>query len=108
MPLAVKSLPSDADIEIVATEDRLAQFIRIEVDRAVRDIERRTRLADAELEHRARRASKRIVTAGHRLEKSIRIRPMPILPIAIGLTLIGAAILLSYRPRKSAWKTPEM
>ena len=101
MPLAVKSLPN-ADTEasedaILTTEARLTQFVRDEIDRALHDIDRRKRLAEAELEQRARRASKRIVSSGHRLELSLRGAPLPILPVTIGAAIIASAWLFSRR-----------
>ena len=102
MPLAVKMMPhSDADADAEETtlkaEDRLAQFVRSEIDRARRDIHRRRAVASVDLEQRARRASKRIVSSGHRLERSLRGAPLPVVPVAIGLAIIGAALFLSRR-----------
>ncbi len=100
MPLAVKPLPHpDAETEetVLKTEDRLAQFVRAEIDRALRDVDRRKTLASAELEERARRASKRIVSSGYRLERSLRGAPFPVVPVTIGLAIIGAALFLTRR-----------
>lgn len=53
MPLAVKPLPhayADAgEEEILTAEARLAQFVRAEIDRALRDVDRRKRLAEMDL-----------------------------------------------------------
>ncbi|MGN6210442.1 hypothetical protein [Asticcacaulis sp.] len=101
MPLSVKPLPqsdtnSEAE-EALKTEDRLAQFVRSEIDRALRDVDRRKMLASAELEAQARRASKRIVSSGYRLERSLHGAPLPVVPVTIGLAIIGAALVLSHR-----------
>jgi hypothetical protein len=106
MPLAVKSLPHvDADVApdetaTLTTEERLSQFVRTEIDRALRDVDRRKRLAEAELEQQARRASKRIVSSGHRLERSLRGSALPVLPLAIGISIIGAAWLFPRLPQE--------
>jgi hypothetical protein len=102
MPIAVKSLPhgedADRDDTILTTEDRLTQFVRTEIDRALRDVDRRKRLAEKDLELQARRVSNRLVSSGHRLERSLRGSPRPALPLSIGLAIIGAAMFLSRRP----------
>lgn len=101
MPLAVKSIPhaeaTADDNAILTAEEHLAQFVRGEIDKALRDVDRRKRLAEAELEQRARRASKRIVSSGHRLERSLRGTHFPVLPVAIGAAIIGVAMLISHR-----------
>ncbi|MCR6659671.1 MAG: hypothetical protein NVV72_10120 [Asticcacaulis sp.] len=103
MPLAVKHISHDEpdahDEAALTTEERLTQFVRNEIDRALRDVDRRKRLAEAELEQRARRASKRIVTSGHRLERSLRHKTAPGLPVAMGLAIIGAAWFLTRDSR---------
>jgi hypothetical protein len=102
MPLAVKPLlhseDTDHDDKVLTTEDRLTQFVRAEIDRALRDVDRRKRLAEKDLELQARRVSNRIVSSGHRLERSLRRTSRPALPLTIGLAIIGAALFLSRRP----------
>ena len=99
MPLAVKPIHIDDDIEPVALskKERLSIFIQDEVERALHDVERRKKHADAELDHRAHKARKRIVSTGRRLEKSLRHPPLPIAPLTIGFALIGAALLFNRR-----------
>lgn len=101
MPLDVKPLPHgdhDPDDHLVlSTEERLAHFVRTEIDKALRDVDRRKRLAEAELEQHARRVSKRIVSSGHRLERSLHRSPLPVLPVVIGAAIIGAAWFVSRR-----------
>lgn len=112
MPLSVKPMPhadpnSDDEVSL-STEERLAQFVRTEIDRALLYVDRRKRLAEVDLEQHARRASKRIVASGHRLERSLRHKSMPGLPVAIGLAIIGAAWFLTREPRSSLWTTPRL
>jgi hypothetical protein len=99
MPLALEALPHvNADnvsdsAATLTTEERFSQFIRNEIDGALRDVDRRKRLAEAELAQQARRASKRVVASGHRLERSLRGSALPVLPLAIGMAIIGTAFL---------------
>jgi transcription elongation GreA/GreB family factor len=101
MPLAVKPLPhayADAgEEEILTAEARLAQFVRAEIDRALRDVDRRKRLAEMDLARHARRATHRIETTGHRLERSLRRAPLPVVPVAIGAAIIAGAWFFSRR-----------
>ena len=102
MPLDLKPMPhadaKPAEEDPLTTEARLTQFVQSEMNRALHAIDRRKRTAEADIDHCARRASKRIISSAHRLERSLRHKKTPLLPIAIGLTLIGAAWLSSnYR-----------
>jgi len=105
MPLDVKPLPHPhvEDDTLIGTEDRLASFIRNEEARAVSDVERRKRLAVAELEHDLKRASQRIVRRGHRLERSLRHQSDPLPSIAIGLSIIAAALLISRQKKEHGY-----
>lgn len=104
MPLAVKHISHDEldehDEATLTTEERLTQFVRNEIDHALRHVDRRKRLAESELEQRARRASKLIVSSGHRLERSLRHKTTPGLPVAIGIAIIGAAWFLTRDSRR--------
>ncbi|HTN40932.1 MAG TPA: hypothetical protein VLZ84_07260 [Asticcacaulis sp.] len=103
MPLDLKPLPH-ADAKLaeesqLTTEARLAHFVQSELNRALHVIDHRKRTAETDLDHCARRAAKRMISSAHRLERSLRRNKNPLLPVAIGLTLIGAAWLLSNHRR---------
>lgn len=96
MPLALKSLPDNHEHDHTEPGDQsyLADIIRREVGRATRKLEHQAEQGQARLLRQTLKASKRVVKTGRRVVRSANTVPFPLTPIALGIGIILAAVLI--------------
>ena len=96
MPLDLKSLPDNHEHEIEpGDQSYLADSIRREVGHATRKLEHQAEQDHARLLRQSLHASKRVIKTGRRVVRSANTAPFPLTPIALGIGIILAAVLIN-------------